>query len=310
MLGTITLGALPTPHSRPFAPSICGSGYRDPPERKPALANSLIIQRVTRLPELVSVIVPSYNSGFLLQAQLAAIAEQDYPGDVEVIVADNGSRDASASAARAWAGEARARRLVNASTTRAGGGAERRCRAARGDFLAFCDADDVVSASWLRELVESAGDADLVGGCFESRRLNSPSVSRCFMLTDPEAPHLSFLPAAAGGNLGVWADVFAALGGFDERSRAGEDVAFVWNAQLAGYTYAPSTAVVHKRFPADLRDAARRFFGYGLGDAWLYSQFGGAGMRVATAARRLRRGGRWRTALRACPPSCGAAGGS
>lgn len=234
---------------------------------------------MTRSPELVSVIVPSYNSGWRLQSQLAAIAEQDYPGDVEVIVADNGSRDASVSPARAWAREARARRLVDASARRGPGPARNiGAQAARGDFLAFCDADDVVSASWLRELVRSAGDADLVGGCFESRRLNSPSVSRCYALANPQAPHLSFLPTAAGGNLGVWADVFAALGGFDERSRAGEDVALVWKAQLAGYTYAASEALVHKRFPADLRDAAKRFFGYGLGDAWLYSQFRGAGM--------------------------------
>jgi GT2 family glycosyltransferase len=89
---------------------------------------------------------------------------------------------------------------------------------------------------------------------------------------------LDFLPSASGANMGIWADVFAGLGGFDERSLAGEDVALSWNAQLRGCVYGPSDALVHKRFPTSSRDTARRFFGYGIGDAWLYSKFAAAGM--------------------------------
>ncbi len=232
-----------------------------------------------RVPELVSVIVPSYNPGPFLPEQLRAVAAQDYTGEFEIIVADNGSRDGSDSVARVLAADQPALSVIDGSRRRGPGAARNAgARVARGDFLAFCDADDIVNRSWLRELVATAGNADLVGGRMEGTRLNTPLVSVCYDLPATLAPHLGFLLAAAGSNLGVWADVFAGLGGFDESSRTGEDVDLSWRAQLRGYAFAPSPAVVHKRLPADLRDAARRFFAYGMGDAWLYRQYGPVGM--------------------------------
>lgn len=76
----------------------------------------------------------------------------------------------------------------------------------------------------------------------------------------------------------MWTEVFEALGGFDQRRRTGEDVEFVWRAQLLGFRYRPSGALVHKRLPSDLGDAARRFFAYGQGDSRLYRQFAASGM--------------------------------
>src|SRR5579884_898457 len=138
-----------------------------------------------RTPELVSVIVPSYNAGAWLEQQLEAVVSQDYDGPYEVIVADNGSADAAA--AGRLAARFSALRIIDASHRR-GPGAARNAgvRAARGDFLAFCDADDVESAGWLRALVASAGDADVVGGRLDGERLNPPAVSRAYQLTDPQ----------------------------------------------------------------------------------------------------------------------------
>jgi glycosyltransferase involved in cell wall biosynthesis len=232
-----------------------------------------------RSPRLVSVIVPTYHAGPELGKQLAALSDQDYQGTVEVIVADNGAPRWQSRSASGWARACPGARVIDASARRGPGAARNAgARAAEGDFFAFCDADDEVSPSWLRHLVDTAAHADLVGGSFESGRLNSALACGCYDVADPAAPHLGFLPAAAGANLGVWADVFFALGGFDECSRAGEDVALTWDAQLRGYVYAPSPAIVHKRFPGGLRDAARRFFHYGIGDAWLYRHYRVAGM--------------------------------
>jgi glycosyltransferase involved in cell wall biosynthesis len=229
-----------------------------------------------RAPGLASVIVPTYRAGAQLGEQLSALAEQDYAGAVEVIVADNEPDGASKSGSvRSHPGA----RVIDASARRGPGAARNAgARAAKGDFLAFCDADDRVSPSWLRLLVESAADADLVGGCLDGRKLNGSATCDCYELTDPAAPHLGFLPTAAGANLGIWTDVFHAVGGFTEESRTCEDVALVWSAQLRGYRYAASNALVHKRLPAGWRDAARRFFHYGIGDAWLYRRFRAAGM--------------------------------
>ena len=245
-----------------------------------------------RIPRLVSVIVPSYDPGAELAEQLAAVSAQDYPGAIEILVAHNGpgpvperpadplDRDRPRDPAR----------FIDARAQRGPGAARNAgARAARGDFLAFCDADDLVSSSWLRDLVGTAGHADIVGGSLEGTRLNDPGTGACYELPDPAAAHLGFLPAAAGANLGIWANVFAALGGFAEDSRTGEDISLVWTAQLRGYVYAPSPALVHKRLPTDNRDAARRFFHYGLGDAWLYRRFRTHGMprRDPAEARQL-----------------------
>jgi glycosyltransferase involved in cell wall biosynthesis len=234
---------------------------------------------VPRVPELVSVIVPCYNAGPFLPVQLRALLAQDYAGEYEIIVADNGSRDGSGAVARAMAADQPALKVIDASHRRGPGAARNAgARVAGGDFLAFCDADDAVDRSWLRELVATGASADLVGGRMEGARLNSRSVSVCYDLPVTLAPHLGFLLAAAGSNMGVWAEVFTVLNGFDESSRTGEDVDLSWRAQLRGYTFAASPAIVHKRLPADLRDAARRFFAYGMGDAWLYRQYGRVGM--------------------------------
>jgi glycosyltransferase involved in cell wall biosynthesis len=231
------------------------------------------------VPRFVSVVVPSYDAGPELRRQLAALQDQDYEGDYEVIVADNGSGDLRGGAARDWADPGTTARFIDAAARR-GPGAARNAgvRSAHGDFFAFCDADDMVSPDWLRLLVETATVADVVGGRMESARLNSALACACYDVTDPAASHLDFLPAAAGANLGIWGNVFTELGGFDESSVTGEDVALVWNAQLRGYRYRASPALVHKRLPGGARDAARRFFRYGMGDAWLYRHFADAGM--------------------------------
>jgi len=232
-----------------------------------------------RRPRLVSVVIPVREPGCWLDAQLHAVAAQDYPGPVEVVVADNGCRDGGLSAARRWAHPRIPLRVVDARA-RVGPGTARNAgvRASFGDFIAFCDADDVVEVSWLSKLVATAGQADVVGGSLETARLNSSKARASYGVTDPAAAHLSFLPVAAAANLGVWASVFEELGGFDEGSRTGEDVAFSWKAQLRGYRFAASDAVVHKRLPTSHLDGMRRFFFYGMGDAWLYREFRRAGM--------------------------------
>jgi glycosyltransferase involved in cell wall biosynthesis len=239
-----------------------------------------MIERVDRQPALVSVVVPARDAARTLVRQLDAIAEQDYAGPWELVVAVNGGRDGTNEVAADWIGRRRLGRLVDASGRTAPGHARNRgAAAAAGDFLAFCDADDVVSREWLRALVAAARSADIVTGPHSPELLNAPPVRSCQSVMPPHKPFHAFLPIAAGSNCGVWREVFDALDGFDERRLPGEDVCFSWRAQLRGFRFAVADeALVHKRFRPSRLAMARAYFRYGIGDVWLYSRYRSAGM--------------------------------
>lgn len=196
---------------------------------------------------------------------------------------DNGSRDHTVAAALSFAGRLPGLRVIDASDRRGlnharGAGA----RAAQGDFLAFCDGDDVVSAGWLEGLVAAGAEADVVGGPLEVSLLNH-GLAREWRRDEPLlelAVKHDFLPAVPGGNCGIWADVARAVG-FDPDWRfGGSDIEFSWRAGLAGYrlAYAPA-ALVHMRFRSRMRHLARQWFAYGASGGRLYRSFRAYGMR-------------------------------
>lgn len=95
---------------------------------------------------LVSIVIPVRNEERILGQCLASITDLDYPKDrVEVIVADSLSTDGS----RAIACQFGAKVVTNRGQTVVSG-RNRGMEAARGEFIAFTDADCVVSRHWLR----------------------------------------------------------------------------------------------------------------------------------------------------------------
>ena len=92
------------------------------------------------IPGLVSVVTASYNMGGYIAETLDALLGQDYP-HVESIVVDDGSTDDTARVLERYAGDPRVRvvRQANAGQTVA---KNHGIREARGEFIAFCDADD------------------------------------------------------------------------------------------------------------------------------------------------------------------------
>ena len=104
---------------------------------------------------LISVIVPVRNGMPWLEHQLSALSAQDVPVEWEVLVADNGSDDATRSCVERWSGRNPRLHLVDASARR-GAAATRNIgvASARGSLLAFCDADDVVQPEKNSDLIE------------------------------------------------------------------------------------------------------------------------------------------------------------
>jgi glycosyltransferase involved in cell wall biosynthesis len=99
------------------------------------------------MPPLVSILVPAYNAARWIDATLASAAEQTWPR-VETIVVDDGSRDETPARARAFAARHPGLDLRIVSQPNAGASAARNhaLRLARGDFIQFRDADDLLAA--------------------------------------------------------------------------------------------------------------------------------------------------------------------
>jgi len=213
-----------------------------------------------------------------LEEQLEALCAQEYDEPWEVVVADNGSSDGSIEVLRSWSGRCERIRLVDASAV-SGQAAARNLAASRagGEFLAFCDADDVVRPGWLRSFGEALAHADVVAGAFDMSSLNGASPAS----PAPAATRqMGFLPFGLSSNLAVRREAFESAGGFSEELSVGEDADLCWRLQLEGCTFdfAPG-AVVAKRERATAAQVFRRAVDYGRSGALLYKRYRPFGAR-------------------------------
>lgn len=230
-------------------------------------------------PQLVSVILPAYNAVDLIDEQLDALAAQDYTGDFEVVVSDNGSTDGLAGHLADHPLTSRLRlRYVDSSDGQGTAYARNAGIAATdGDFLAFCDQDDRVHPGWLTALTCVAESFDAVGGPVETASINTPEVASWRIMPAPDERFgaSDFLPYAIGCNFGAWRSSLEKVDGFDESFRGGgEDVAVSWRLQLAGLTlgHAPDALVAY-RFRDTYRGTWKQMSAYGRTSVQVYLTF-------------------------------------
>ena len=235
--------------------------------------------------ERVSVIVPCLNAASTLGAQLEALCQQTWQGEIEILIADNGSTDDSRELAESY--RDRLPGLCVLSATGRKGPAHAKnvaAESATGDVLLFCDADDEVAPDWICGLIPKLQTHEAAASRHETRRLNGEQARR--LHGDPAQQHgLSkytnppFLDHAGGCGLGVQRHVFKALGGFAEEYEALEDTDLCWRLQLAGHrlVFAPE-AVVHVRYPSTLSGAFRQAARYGRYNVYIYTRYRPHGM--------------------------------
>jgi GT2 family glycosyltransferase len=232
----------------------------------------------------LSVVIPCYNAASTIGEQLGALADQSWMGSWEIVVVDNRSTDASVSVVRHYQERLSNLRIVDASERQGQPYALNvGARAALGESLTFCDADDVVGAGWLAAMGEALASYEFVAGRFDTERLNVPWVykSRANIqkagLSQYRYP--PYLPHSGGGAIGVRRALHELIGGFDESLPILHDTDFCWRLQLAGVKlhFVPQ-AVAHIRYRASMRDIYRQARNYAEYNVLLYKRYRPLGM--------------------------------
>jgi GT2 family glycosyltransferase len=232
----------------------------------------------------LTVVIPCLDAAATLGSQLEALAAQDFPEPWELIVADNGSRDATRDVARRFAPRFPRFTLLDASA-RPGQAFAKNLAASRAesDELLFTDADDRVGAGYLAAMDRALAEHEAVACRFDVEELNEPWVRRCH--GNPQRDGLNpytyppFLPHAGGSSLGIRRALHEEIGGFDESLPALEDTDYCWRLQLAGHRLAfVPDAVVHVRYRHTLGGMYRQAFQYAVLNVLLYRRYRPRGM--------------------------------
>ena len=209
-----------------------------------------------------SVVVPARDEELHLACLLESLKAQRYPAElVEVIVVDNGSLDRTIEVANRFGVT-----VVSAPGVHVGAVRNRGADVARGEYLAFVDADCTVEPDFLStaeaELTKS--QALLLGGLVKQMATSLVSEVWCGTLRRRSVEEI-----APGAGMLISRELFFRLGGFSEGLTSGEDTEFAIRAVRNGVEMrvAPSLPVAHYGCPAGLIGFIRRSYWTGAGAA-------------------------------------------
>jgi succinoglycan biosynthesis protein ExoA len=220
----------------------------------------------------VSVVMPVLNAAATVAGGVGAALDQDYPGEVEVVIAHGPSRDGTAAVLARLSADPRVRVVPNPSGGTAAG-LNAAIAAARGSVIARCDAQSRFPRHYLRRAVEILTEtgADDVGGTQAAE--GTTFFSRTVAIAQTTFLGVGDARYRTGGKAGpvdtVYLGVFrrAALeriGGFDESQVRNQDYELNWRLREAGGTvyFHPDLAVAYTPRPG-LRPLWRQYWEYG-----------------------------------------------
>lgn len=239
------------------------------------------------IPE-VSVVIAYHAAARWLPMQLEALATQRGAPRFEVIIADNeGSSELPGLVAPF---EDRLDIRIVDATARRGCGAARNqgAESARGMYLAFCDADDIVDQSWLSIIARPVIDSDVLsGGSLRLDIINEEFLWRVGIGAQTEQQierpvlqipfrDFNYHTFTYDGNSAIRKSTFMKLGEIGENFlHGGEDIDFSWRCAESGTPVVISSeAVIHYRLRATSRAIFRQHFSYGQAnvDIWIASR--------------------------------------
>lgn len=219
-------------------------------------------------PMRVSVIVPVYNGERVLPGLLEALSAQTYPREhTEILVVNNNSVDRTGAVIDQWL----IRGVTHLRCEQQGSYAARNLAIAhaRGDVLAFTDADCRPCPDWLQAGVDTIRRAkvDRIAGLVTLRLCRKPGL---WELVDATNYKLGEKLAATGlvatANLLITRTAIDKVGPFDDTIISGGDMEFGRRCNALGisYRFSPEVKVTHRARGAWEQIRRSRRIGVGL----------------------------------------------
>ena len=190
---------------------------------------------------LVSVIIPVYNKAAYLSACLDGVLRQTYR-ELELLLIEDCSGDDSRTVCEAYAkADGRVRLIQNAKNLGAAESRNRGLREAKGEWIAFVDADDVPDARFIETMLKAAAecgaDAAVCGFTYESpdgKTLGRFSVPRKEMIAEGRdclAGLIRLYPVETRYDIALWNKLYkrSLLEGIFMEDLCSED--YLFNAQ-------------------------------------------------------------------------------
>ena len=192
------------------------------------------------MPETLSVIIPAYQAEKYIAQAVDSVRAQNWVGQTQIIVIDDGSADNTAAEAEKLGLQVIRKTQGGAASARNEG-----LRAATGQLVLLLDADDVLTEGALAAMYDAMTEKGVAAVFAVAEDFISPE------LTDAQKAELKPRPAAYGGVLPgcslIRRSVFDTIGLFDDTMRSGETVAWQLKLRDAGIQTAQIPYVTLKR---------------------------------------------------------------
>ena len=223
---------------------------------------------------MISVIVPAYNAEKHLARCLEALLAQTMPrNQYEIIVVDDGSRDATYKIAQSLG--------VRVLSQANGGAAAARnlgAQNARGAIVIFIDADSVPDKSWLEKMVAPFANPDIAGASGEKKTHQTNLWAQYVQIEydykyDLMRNH-AYTDFIDSSTAAYRREVFVQNGGFDTSFMEAEDTELSFRLAERGYKMVLiRDAIVYHTHPTSLWEYLRRKVQYSRWRAVVYRKF-------------------------------------
>lgn len=230
----------------------------------------------------LSVIIPCYNAASVIAVQLGALANQEWSEPWEVLVVDNRCTDHSMAIVKSYEKRLPHLRIVEASARQGQSYALNvGAAAARGESLAFCDADDEVGENWVRVMGETAMTHDFVACRLNYQKLNPPEHYAALGKGGVQleglqvSPFPPYFPFAGSGTIAIKRALHEAVGGFSEQFPYLLDAEYCYRLYRIGVKlYFTRDTVLHVRSRPTLFSIYRQARNYAEYEELLFKRCG------------------------------------